>query len=185
MNETQRIFMAALSGLTNMGMSIPEKRDLRDVRQAISDGKYTLGDAVDQFAARYYEGEDHQRVFREEAQSWYDRNQKWSDLLPKMKRAWKDSFPARWHVALQINEGAVNLIPIATAIADASREVNDERGGNSHTDAAIRIMAHQLAHLTQVGAVMDLGDYQSCIDKIRFEADAVERLRDINEEVPA
>lgn len=182
MNETQRIFMAALSGLTNMGMALPEKRDLRDVRQAISDGKYTLGDAVDQFAARYCEGEEHQRIFREEAQSWYDRDMKWTDLLPKMQRAWRDSFPARWQVALNIDEGAVNPIPIATAIADACREVNDERGGNSHHDAAVRIMVHQLAHITGIGTTVGLGEYIKLKDTCRFEADAVARLRDINKE---
>ena len=37
MNETKRIFMAALSGLTNIGMAMPETRDLRDLRQGIGE----------------------------------------------------------------------------------------------------------------------------------------------------
>jgi len=182
MNETQRIFMAALSGLTNMGMAIPEKRDLRDCRQAISDGKYNLGDAVDRFCVSYYEGEEHQRIFHDEAQSWYDRDMKWSDLLLRQQRAWRDSFPARWDVALAIDEGASNPIPISTAIADACREVNDERGGNSHHDPAVRIMVHQLAHITGVGTTIGLTEYMKLKDRCRFEAGQVATLRDINKE---
>lgn len=183
MQDTKRIFMAALCGITNIGLPVPETRDLRIVRQLISDGKYTLGDAVDHFASGYYENDDHQKTFRGEAHAWYDRNMKTADYLPKFNKAWKDSFAKRWETALQINEGAVNLIPIATAIADATRECNDERGINSHEDAAVRIMAHQLAHLTQVGAVMDLGDYQRCIDKCTDEANAIKALRDDPETV--
>lgn len=178
MSETKRIFMAAMYGLTNMGMAVPDKRLLRQVREGVSDGKLTFKNAVEHFSAEYCENDDHRRMFIGEAEAWYDRKNLLDNLQPRDIKAWNDSFPKRWETALQINEGAVNIIPIATAIADAAREVNDEYRGSNHEDPAVRLMAHQLAHLTQVGAVMDMQDYQSCVDKCTEEAEVVRALRD-------
>jgi hypothetical protein len=54
----------------------------------------------------------------------------------------------RFDDALAINCGAVNISGIANSIVDACRACRDE-GEQPADDVAIRLMIHQLAHLTR------------------------------------
>lgn len=54
----------------------------------------------------------------------------------------------RFDDALQINMGAVNISGIAHSLIDACRACRDE-GAQPADDAAVRLIVHQLAHLTR------------------------------------
>lgn len=54
--------------------------------------------------------------------------------------------------SLGIQQGAVNPNGIAHAIIDACQEVREE-GGDAAKDAAVRLMAHQLAFICGVGEI--------------------------------
>ncbi|MGQ7794442.1 hypothetical protein ACUN0C_18710 [Faunimonas sp. B44] len=65
--------------------------------------------------------------------------------------------------AFDIQLGACNPSGIAHAIIEACREVREE-GGNPCTDAAVQLMAHQLAWICNVRDVD--ANYRDYVEKI-------------------
>ncbi len=89
-----------------------------------------------------------------------------SQWFPQREKA----MPKRYENALAIQEGACNPSGIALAIVDACREVRDE-GKQATTDAAVRLMTHQLAFICQIRQIDDdLSEYDRLTLECRVAA---------------
>lgn len=77
--------------------------------------------------------------------------------------------------ALSIQEGACNPSGIAHALVDACRECISESVTQSE-DAAVRLIVHQLAHLTNVRSIDDdYGVYEMLVSECnRMKARGIE-----------
>jgi len=61
----------------------------------------------------------------------------------------------RHREALEIQEGACNVRAIARALVKAADEAGNEGGPNPREDAAVRLIAHQIAFLCNVREIDD------------------------------
>lgn len=68
---------------------------------------------------------------------------------------------ARHLAALHADNGACNMLPIATALAAAIAECRAE-GVNELTDPAVRLITHQLAFLCNASH-RTIGDYEKLV----------------------
>jgi len=59
----------------------------------------------------------------------------------------------RHREALEIQEGACNVRAIARALVKAADEAGNEGGPNPREDAAVRLIAHQIAFLCNVAEI--------------------------------
>jgi hypothetical protein len=78
--------------------------------------------------------------------------------------------PKRHEDALAIQIGACKPSGIAHAIIDACQEARDE-GKQAATDAAVRLMVHQLAFVCRIGEIdYDLDAYENLTAECQMEA---------------
>lgn len=81
--------------------------------------------------------------------------------------------------ALQCQMGASNPIPVAMSLYEHSLALLRESQSTDtvRKDPALRMIAHQLAHLYGVASLMDMDDYNKCIDVcLQKASDSVVRL---------
>lgn len=79
----------------------------------------------------------------------------------------------RYNDALYAQMGACNPVALAGAL---HRHMTDmtKHGADHPTiqkDPALRLIAHQLAHLLDVSSVMDMDDYEACVEVCKGMAD--------------
>jgi hypothetical protein len=68
--------------------------------------------------------------------------------------------------AVFIQGGACNIVPLAKALENAAREAREE-GIQPSEDAAVRLIVHQLAFLTNYYAMENDMDYIICITECK------------------
>ena len=68
--------------------------------------------------------------------------------------------------ALIIIDGASNALAISNAIANAVREIYDEKG-SVDKDPAVALMVTQLHHVTNTGRFDDLGAFGKAMDECK------------------
>ena len=78
----------------------------------------------------------------------------------------------RFKEALMINEGAGNLVAISRSLKDAAWEAQEEHRSTEAAwrDPAVRLIAHQIAYLTQTGRILSFDDYNARVETCKAKA---------------
>lgn len=166
MDKSKAIILAGYTARTNMGQT----RDVRKLRCAVfakNREHWNLNTSVDFFCGEFMESDAHYAIFMEEAIGWYevfinlsegDFKKDWAHIA----KDWNATPPKRFAQALKIDQGASNLIPLARVLHESTQECLDENVAPQR-DAAIRLILHQMAHLADLGASIDLLEYRKIV----------------------
>lgn len=162
MDTQKATVLAGYVARTNMGHS----RNIRKLRGArFSDNleHWNLNTSVEHFCAEFMESNDHYDTFMGEAIGWFRTfdvltDEQFAEEWGHIKDDWDNADRHRFRKALEIDKGASNATAIAGVLHFATLECNDEWAA-AQKDPAVRLIVHQLAHITDIGASIDLTEY--------------------------
>lgn len=166
MDKSKAIILAGYTARTNMG----QNRDVRLLRKAAFASNrehWNLNTSIEHFCSEFMEGDEHYDIFMEEAQMWFATFQKLSDeefadKWARIAKDWNATPPKRFALALQIDQGASNMVPLSRVLHESTQECLDENVA-PQKDPAVRLIVHQMAHLTDLGASIDLLEYRKIV----------------------